>query len=88
MAVTERRLTVGEIAARLGVSYSTASRLLDDDDLLVIRDRSWRMAYESQIAYIVAALNACRPGSIRDFATEWRVQHEQAALSAPQAVAS
>lgn len=85
VAATERRLTVGEVAARLGVSYSTASRLLDGTApaLLVVRDRSWRMAYESQVSYVATALNACRPGSIADFAAEWLAQRKPKAEVTP-----
>lgn len=82
LAVIERRLTVSEIAEALDVSVSTVSRLFDAGALRPIRSRAassrlsgYRMAYASQVAHIVAALNACRPGSLEEFACEWLTAH-------------
>jgi AraC-like DNA-binding protein len=74
VAVTERRLSIGEISRRLGLPVRTVARLFEDEALICVRDRGWRQAYESQVDYIAEALNACRPGSIADFAREWASQ--------------
>lgn len=82
LAVTERRLAVSEIAEALGCSVSTVSRLFDGGALRIVRDRTaaartsgWRLAYESQIAYIATALKARRPGSLEEFGREWLKAH-------------
>lgn len=86
-AATERRLRISEIAERLSVPVSTVSRLFGDGTLRVVRERGWRMAYESQVAYIAEALNACRPGSIEEFAAEWLAAHPLPVAAAVVAVA-
>lgn len=82
LAVTEKRLAVSEIAEALNVSVSTVSRLFASGALRPIRDRAaasrlsgYRMAYSSQVAHIAAALNACRDGSLEEFAREWLAAH-------------
>lgn len=87
-AATEQRLRIGEIALMLGVPRPTVSRLFDSGDLRQIRERGWRKAYSSQVDYIVAALNAHRPGSIEEFAREWtNANPEPVPAPAVQAVA-
>lgn len=87
-AATEQRLRIGEIALLLGVPKSTVSRLFDSGDLRPIRERGWRKAYSSQVSHIATALNACRPGSIEEFAREWLAAHpEPAPAPVVQAVA-
>ncbi len=78
-AVAERLLPVGEIARRLSIPVSTAARYLEEDVLQCVRRRRRRNAYESQVDWIVAALNAHRSGSIEGFAQEWKAQRKQAA---------
>jgi DNA-binding GntR family transcriptional regulator len=81
-----QRLTISEISARLRVPVPTVDRLFRDGCIRVIRERGWRMAYESQIAYVAEALAACRPGSIEQFCREWLAAHPLPAVF-PEAVA-
>ena len=74
----ELLLTITAAAERLKVSYSTVVRLLDDPDgLQCVRQRSRRKANSRQVAYVVAAIEAGRSGSIESFAAEWRAAQEQ-----------
>lgn len=78
-AAVGRRLTIGQISGLLGVPVPTVNRLFRDGVLRIVRVRGWRLAYESQIAYIADALNACRPGSIEEFGREWLAAHPEPA---------
>jgi hypothetical protein len=75
--VAEPLLAVGEVARRLRISVSTVGRLFDDGILQHVQERSCRKAYEGQVDWIVAARNAGRSGSYRDFAAEWLAAQQQ-----------
>lgn len=71
-AEAERLLSVSETARRLRVSAATVGRMFDDGILEHVQERACRKSYEGQVDWIVAALNAGRSGSYRQFGAEWK----------------
>ena len=62
---------ISAAALRLGVSRSTVARLIEDEALQCVRQRSRRRVNPAQIDYVIRAVTSGRSGSVEGFALEW-----------------